>query len=157
MIMTVRPTVEGREIGNWTAECALCEATVRSTYSTRHTARRGAADHLWSHRHGTINVERARERRAARDRYLQHEFDRAAKRHRPRRVTPLPVEGTCPTPNKRQHRSIEEGRQHIAALERNDRGNPDYNVYPCWCGWYHVGHSQEKFNKRLKNALNERG
>lgn len=59
----------------------------------------------------------------------------------------------CPTPGKRKHATHEEGKEHIRALYRAGRGNPDYTVYACVCGWFHVGHSRRKLEKRIRRAL----
>jgi len=164
--LQVTPRYADWEQGAWKAYCRLCEAHIGKAYSTRWHARHAAAGHLNGHRRGTIDV-------AAMRRYGENERLRLAREvevvkarregrpppppigkvHLPGE-TPLSVEGKCRTPGKKQHWSREEGEAHIQSLDRAGRGNPDYKVYACPCGWYHVGHSSDKFQKRIKKSLN---
>jgi hypothetical protein len=166
MIMRVEPRFEGWEHGDWKAYCTLCDAYIGKSFGMRWTARRAAAQHLNQHRHNKVNVEQMRAYGERERQRVQREIDivKARREHRavppvikatprPNTGTPLPVQGECPTPSKKRHWSKGEGKDHITSLTRAGRGNPDYQVYPCACGWYHVGHSSVKFQKRIKKVL----
>jgi hypothetical protein len=66
------------------------------------------------------------------------------------------VTGPCPTPRKFRHANETNALKHLASLEADGNGNPDLNVYLCDCGFWHLGHSIVKFEKRLRHALYHR-
>jgi hypothetical protein len=59
---------------------------------------------------------------------------------------------TCRWPEEYEHASRDAAQAAIKALERDGKGNPDIDVYPCGDHW-HVGHSVVHFSKRIRRAL----
>lgn len=61
----------------------------------------------------------------------------------------------CTAPHKIAHKTKAKALGHIRMLERQGRGNPDLNAYPCPAGHWHVGHSAFRLAKRIRRALRE--
>jgi hypothetical protein len=59
---------------------------------------------------------------------------------------------TCPSPSKVQHKSPGAAAAHLNWLRREQGANADLNIYPC-AGHWHVGHSQRKLVRRIRQAL----
>lgn len=60
---------------------------------------------------------------------------------------------SCKFPGKIKHPTEQEAREHIRALYKAGKGNPDYLPYPCDGGrHWHVGHSQQRLGERIRQA-----
>lgn len=60
---------------------------------------------------------------------------------------------TCPTPSKISHRSQGAAKKHLEILGRSTPLGPDWNVYHCQCGSWHIGHARGSLTGRIRQAL----
>lgn len=59
----------------------------------------------------------------------------------------------CPTPQKNRHATKAAALKALDALAASKPLGPDWNVYKCVCGVWHIGHRRGSLNQRIKNAL----
>lgn len=62
----------------------------------------------------------------------------------------------CPTPHKHVHKSQGAAEKALAALARDKDLGPDWNIYRCRCGNWHIGHQPGSLVRRIHAALRER-
>ncbi len=65
---------------------------------------------------------------------------------------------SCPTPHKHRHASEHAAAAAIRSLRAAQPGitSPDLLPYECVCGSWHVGHSQDSLQVRIRRALGGR-
>lgn len=63
----------------------------------------------------------------------------------------------CPTPKKIAHKSQGAARKHLELLGQAKELGPDWNVYPCPCGSWHIGHRRGSLASRIRKALRRSG
>jgi hypothetical protein len=59
----------------------------------------------------------------------------------------------CPTPKKYRHASKAAAQRALESLADSRPLGPDWNVYRCVCGVWHVGHKRGSLQQRIKDAL----
>jgi hypothetical protein len=65
------------------------------------------------------------------------------------------VTSACPSPHKHRHASRGAALAAIDSLQRAnpDLVSPDLLPYLCGCGSWHVGHSQDSLQTRIRRAI----
>lgn len=59
----------------------------------------------------------------------------------------------CPTPKKHRHASKQAALKALEVLGEAKPLGPDWNVYKCVCGVWHIGHRRGSLQQRIKDAL----
>ena len=128
--------------GCFRARCSACGKLFRYRPNLS-SARHSGAQHLWSLRGQPHSAEVRKEK---------HQHESAARKARDEEAR----KARCPTPQKKGvYASQEAAREHIRKLYRNGLGNPDYTVYMCACGYYHVGHSKSHLKFRIQRSIRQ--
>lgn len=65
----------------------------------------------------------------------------------------MPRPQECPTPHKHVHRSKPAAYKALQALRADRDLGPDWNVYQCRCGNWHIGHKPGSLQDRARRAL----
>lgn len=59
----------------------------------------------------------------------------------------------CPTPKKHHHATKGAALKALDELSKAKPLGPDWNVYKCVCGVWHIGHRRGSLQQRIKAAL----
>lgn len=59
----------------------------------------------------------------------------------------------CPTPDKHRHATKSHAQTALERFGESKLLGPDWNVYRCVCGVWHIGHKRGSLQQRIEAAL----